>query len=476
MITAARAPDSENDAETAHSSRAVVAVVIAGVTVVAAAIRIVPTWAQGRLGSGFWYDEAVYFVGAQQLWSGNVPYRDFVFVHPPGILVTLGPFSALAHVIGDSAAMMLAKITFMLIGAACAGLVAYLLYDYGSVPAVAGGLFYAVFSSAIWAETSVLMQPLLNLGVLCALMLVRRGRLGWAGVLLGLALTVKLWALIPLVVIAGWSVIRNGRRPALRLIAGASVAVTAVTAPFLIAAPRQMIDNIITFQLGRPRTSTGVAERIFYFSGSVLAYDRVPPVAWLALGGTAVAIAALPLVIALRPDRATTRTEPALWSALFLSQFATILLAPSFFDNYTAFAVPALALLVGYGIAQLHGRSTSGRRRTLAALGVLTIAFLAAMSVSNSSQREPTPKVTSALTGYRCVWAFEPHTMLEANRSGIQAARRCPGFLDRYAVAVAELKVPDEQLTTALASAVGYQASVREHFGAATRYSSTRPN
>jgi hypothetical protein len=37
------------------------------------------------------YDEGVYFSAAALVARGVVPYRDFVFIHPPGILIGLAP-------------------------------------------------------------------------------------------------------------------------------------------------------------------------------------------------------------------------------------------------------------------------------------------------------------------------------------------------------------------------------------------------
>ncbi|HWD24554.1 MAG TPA: hypothetical protein VG368_03755, partial [Acidimicrobiales bacterium] len=46
------------------------------------------------------YDDGVYFGASLRLIEGVFPYRDFVFVQPPGITVVLAPFAALSHLIG----------------------------------------------------------------------------------------------------------------------------------------------------------------------------------------------------------------------------------------------------------------------------------------------------------------------------------------------------------------------------------------
>jgi hypothetical protein len=51
--------------------------VVSAVVALAVAVRVGSLWWHGVLGSSFGFDEAVYFVGAQHLWSGELPYRDF---------------------------------------------------------------------------------------------------------------------------------------------------------------------------------------------------------------------------------------------------------------------------------------------------------------------------------------------------------------------------------------------------------------
>ena len=240
--------------------------VVGLVAVVAAVLRLGPLLLRGTSGRSFAFDESVYFLGAQHLWSGSLPYRDFVFVHPPGLLVGLGPAAWLAIWTGDATALLVAQVVVALIGAACAGLVVTLLLRYGVMAAVFGGGLYAVWSATVLAETAVLMEPVLNLLVLIALVLLRRRRCAAAGVALGLALTVKLWAIVPLVVLAVWVAVRYGRRRMARFALGAVGAALVVTLPFFVAAPGRMWTDVIAFQAGRPRSDTGMSRRAFYLS------------------------------------------------------------------------------------------------------------------------------------------------------------------------------------------------------------------
>ena len=54
---------------------------------VALAVRRVPVLRGGGLFGTMAYDDGVYFGSAIALLDGRVPYRDFLLLHPPGILV-----------------------------------------------------------------------------------------------------------------------------------------------------------------------------------------------------------------------------------------------------------------------------------------------------------------------------------------------------------------------------------------------------
>ena len=67
------------------------------------------------IGRGDWqrasvgYDDAVYFTAAALFASGEMPYRDFVLVHPPGMLLFLAPVSMLVSVLVAASAFSAAR-------------------------------------------------------------------------------------------------------------------------------------------------------------------------------------------------------------------------------------------------------------------------------------------------------------------------------------------------------------------------------
>ena len=97
-----------------------------------------------------------------------------------------------------------------------------------------------------------------------------------------------------------WVLARYGRSPMMRFAAGAVAAATVIVVPFLVAAPGRMFSDVVGFQTGRPRSDTGLGERVFFFTGSLIGYERIPNLGWLVVGIGGVAAAALPLIHAAR--------------------------------------------------------------------------------------------------------------------------------------------------------------------------------
>ena len=130
---------------------------------------------------------------------GQLPYRDLVMLHPPGVVLALAPFAAIAGPFGDPVALVLGKVVVMLAGGVTAALVAWLVRDRGTVAMWAAGGTYAVFVPAAYADSSLTLEAVSNLLLAAALALsVGVGRpqvwqLWSAGALLGVATATKIW-------------------------------------------------------------------------------------------------------------------------------------------------------------------------------------------------------------------------------------------------------------------------------------------
>ena len=150
------------------------------------------------------YDDGVYLGGALRLLSGALPYHDYAFVQPPGILLLMTPVAALAKLSGAASAMAAARLLTASASAASVVLAGALVRYRGTLVTATTCALLAVYPDDIAAAHTLLLEPWMNLLLLAgAGRAFREGRLRGprallcAGVLFGLAGAVKYWAAIP---------------------------------------------------------------------------------------------------------------------------------------------------------------------------------------------------------------------------------------------------------------------------------------
>src|SRR4051812_5362680 len=150
---------------------------LVGIWVVAFTVRVVPV----LLGGGLWgvlgYDDGVYFGGSIALLEGALPYRDYLLLHPPGIVVALAPLAALGGVTSDPDAFAAARAVSMGVGATSAVLVALVAGRYDRTAGLVAGSIYALWSSASHGERTTDLHAVENaLALLGLLVLSEPGR------------------------------------------------------------------------------------------------------------------------------------------------------------------------------------------------------------------------------------------------------------------------------------------------------------
>lgn len=317
------------------------------------------------------YDDGVHFTSALALLHGRLPYRDVLFLQPPGILLASAPAAALAPLVGDARAFVLARIAFALIGAGNAVLVAVLLRRFGVAARLSGGLLYALSFPAAYTERTVSLEVLGTTGVLVGVLLLQREDRGrrWAllaGAAAGAAIGFKVWYVVPFVVLAV-----SARRRAAPFLLGGAAAGCLVYLPFFLQAPAAMWRDTVTAQLGRPDQGIPVTQRI----RSIVGLDRVPaPGHWwqlAGLGGTALLLAVLAVLVVL-----ALRTPGArLFVALLAACVVLLLVSPSYLQHYATLTAAPLALVAGVGVGRVA--ALLPRR---AAVPVVAVAVVAALS------------------------------------------------------------------------------------------------
>ncbi|MGN6472520.1 MAG: hypothetical protein ACTHK4_02585, partial [Mycobacteriales bacterium] len=347
------------------------------VGVAAFLVRLMPVLIGGGLYSWGRYDDGVYYSAAASLTFGRLPYRNFVFLHPPGLVVALVPFATLGRLTTDPTGMAVGRVAFMVIGALNAVLVARLAKRWGWVAAITGGLLYACWMPAVYGEQSTLLEPLATTAILSALLLLcrpgqesvgRRAEL-LAGVALGLSVTFKIWYAAPFLVVVAWQLMRRRFGSSLRIVGAAAVAAAVVLGPFFVAAPGRMFRMVVVDQLGRSGHTTSPFVRLPYILGvRPLANGHSTEVAFF----TAVAIVVVVVagLISLR--------DPVARVIVGLAAFNTVvlLITPAFFLHYAELTAAPLALVVGIGVGKLQGRLTRPvlSRVVVAAFGAAILA------------------------------------------------------------------------------------------------------
>ncbi|MEI6622827.1 MAG: glycosyltransferase family 39 protein [Actinomycetes bacterium] len=299
-----------------------------------------------QISGGFWGylnpDEGAYFGSSFALINGVLPYRDIVLLHPPGVSLAYAPAAATSWLIGEPNAFAAVRLMVVLVGAANTVLAYNIANRVGRTAAVAAGLMYALWFPAVRTERTTLLEPLVNLALLGSLALLNDKRLTTrrlilAGVVGGLGISVKLWALAPVAVLCVW-LLTKGWRKALLYSAGVVGGTAAVLLPFLVVAPTSLVRMTVLDQLGRSGNgSVTITERLAAMlnaSEATSTFQRLAVVLWLAI-----AIAAV--LVALKSSRARP------WVAMLAVNVGILLVAPTFFLNYTAFVAVPLVLTIG---------------------------------------------------------------------------------------------------------------------------------
>lgn len=382
------------------------------------------------------YDEGVYFGAAGLLARGSLPYRDWVFVHPPGWPILLAPFAGpVAAVIGVDRALAAAFVAITLVGAATIVLVWRLgTRVAGPVAGLVAAGLYATHPMAVAAERGTFLEPALDLLVVGGALLWlapedevrRRWRTVLAGVLLGSACLVKTWGGFAVAAaLASVPLESRGaaRRHLGRLALGGGAIVVLVLGPFLVLAPRDLVRDVVGFQLFRAPDGAGLTDRVRLILEPLFLRNRAQ------LWASARAVSATGAILGagaalLRAWRRDGRAERFLL-VLVAVTVGAFLLGRSFYAQYLAYLAVPETLLAGYaaGFAwQLLGRRPLHLLRPLLALALLATPILPARQ-SVLAGRARTDEVEELARLIRrevppgdCLFAFEPAWALAAGR------------------------------------------------------------
>jgi alpha-1,2-mannosyltransferase len=400
----------------------------------ALAVRLASVLRGGGLEGVFGYDDGVYYTGADSLVSGRAPYRDFVLLHPPGILLVLTPFAAVGRWLSDPVGFALARAFFLALGALNAVLLTKIAGRLGIVAATTAGLFYAAWYPSMYAERTTLLEGLGTTALLVALVILfrvhgvsARGQM-LAGVALGLGTTVKIWGIVLVLVVVLWQLGENGRRSSARVAAGAALAIAAVCLPFFLLAPGPMIRMVVLAQIGRANSRTSLFGRLAGMSSL-----NVDLAGW---GGWSLALAAgcAAALLLLATAYAWWQRSSRIFVILLLATGAVLVASPSYFEHYGELVAAPLALTLAVA-AQRFTAWGAHRQRSVRALTMTTVlaplavlVITASMTTFGTTLSWPDRDRARALAG--CVVGDVPTVLIELDVLSSDLERSCPVWVD----------------------------------------------
>lgn len=392
-------------------------------------LRALPLLRHGAWGHLVDYDEGVYFSASALLWQGLLPYRDFAFVHPPGLLYVLGAVSWLAHVSDPAVGFAAARWLATLIGAANVFLAGRVAGRWvGPVGGLAAAALYATYPEVVTVERGPFLEPVLNLTCLGMawvwLGAITRRRAAVAGALCGLALAVKVWAGIWLLAVVVASADRRRLWP---WFAGAAALTLALlVAPLALRAPSAFVDQTVVFHLRRPPDGTaGRWERL---------RDIADP---RHLASSVLGAVGLALVLARRSSRSSP--EGRFFAAAYLLTLAAFLAPAAYWNQYNAHLVASESVLAGAAAAALW-QWAQARRVAIQAVAGGLLAFApipSARRVVLASRRSAPDQLALAralrtrVAPADCLFTFEPAWGLSGGR--LPPVEKGPVAVDSYA-------------------------------------------
>lgn len=410
----------------------------------------------GELGYNLGYDDGVYFGAAMRFVHGAAPYRDFTIVHPPGVIYLLSPFALLGRYVGSRHALELARVATVIVTAVNVALVGQLVRSRGRVAAAIASLTLAAWPLTVAIDRTVELEPYLVLFTLIGATLLLdkdTGRLAsgrrvfWAGIWLGVAFDIKVWAVLPIIAAV---LVLHRPKAVVRLLAGVALAVAVVCGPFFALAPHAFWHDVITDQLGRHDTfvTTTLGERLRLLTG-VSGLPGVGTSTALAVVVLLLVVGAIVVVFLLSQRRPAPADALALvlWLVIGLGMFASA----GFFDHYAYFPAVPMAALLGVLVAgvrrELRDRRPSPVRRArvgpvFATAVVLVVAVLFVEQVRFahrylSEASDPAAAIQAAVPPSACVVDDFPTDLILAGRYPADNLA-CPQVADPFGLYLAD--------------------------------------
>jgi hypothetical protein len=394
--------------------------------------------------------DGVFLGSALQLVHGVKPYKDYAYTYLPGGTLLLAPLALLGRVIGAPDAMAAARCLTSLAVAINAGLAAWCLHVRGRAAMLVAGLGLALFPLSISGAQSVSLEPFAALLCLIGILVIfagetapTRGRLTGGGVAFGLAGTIVIWAIVPMVVALLFvlAILRSAR-----FTVALALGFVLPIAPLAGYAPHAFFHEVFGVQLGTGSAFAMVAVKARLLTttglGGFTAFHAGANVAVAVMAAFAALVVAA--FVAGRHDLGLMEWYVLVATALVVAE---LLLVPQYFANYSYFSGVFLALLAGacvgsvaYGLDSWFARKTAAEAGagSAAIIGVVlalsAFVFLQDRSFSAkylATASDPAGFLRSHVPTGNCIVADSATLTLVADRF-TPGTGSCPAVVDPY--------------------------------------------
>ena len=432
-------------------------------TVLAVAIRLFTLTRPGYLRGITEYDDGVYLGGALRLIEGQLPYKDFAFIQPPGILLLMTPVALIAKITTTVKGLALARVLTALASAACVPLAGNLVRYRGAVVTMVTCGALAVYPGDITTAHTLMLEPWMKLFCLLGINaafrrghLARPGRLVWAGLALGYAGVIKFWAIAPAAVLL--VIILTDRQERTRR-TGAYVGALAAgfvlpVLPFLASAPMTFLRSTITDQAARTGSSVSTGIRLanltglidilnnqgrvsfnagahsMFAAGAAAGLGSSSSLGWLPVLATIVLAGVIAAGYIIQSRRLSQLEVLSLATAVLAC--AAVLFYSAFFYHYSDFPAPWLALSLGGAAGALAGYPRV--RAVVVPVFAVLIVLIAALQVRETFPLQQTTAESRAflIPAGSCLVTDEASLAIAADRFDGRPPG-CPDIVDALA-------------------------------------------
>jgi hypothetical protein len=317
------------------------------------------------------YDDGVYMASALRLTHGVLPYRDFVIVHPPGILILMAPVALVGRLLGSNVAFALGRELTIVIASLNVMLAAAVVRNRGWKVSLLAASALALFPMVPAADSTVFLEPYLVFFCLLGFLLLfskgsvsSRSRCLLAGLCFGFAGTVKIWAAV--ILLTAFAVcLRRAREAVVPLLLGTLAGFALPCLPFFATAPHAFIRDVLGDQFSRA-VSGGAAVtwlgRLSNLTGlNGITVFRAPGLAVLAVATSAVGALS---VVFFRCRRSLAPVDTAIFIA-GIAAAVTLCLPHEMYAHYVYFSAPFLSMALAISVGEIVDRITPSRTMSL---------------------------------------------------------------------------------------------------------------